>query len=158
MCCNHLKKILEIDNTKDSCFSNSSSADENGKKFLLENPGQKLVCRVKVDNCLVEDNTISKCDYFFTVCNKKSQKTEIEKYFFVELKGGDVGHAVKQIDATFKLLNKSLKAPAQNCKGVIIATRVPSGTDQGFRRLQDEFYRKNRFQVIARTKQCNEKV
>jgi hypothetical protein len=86
MTCDNLKTLLSGD---DNCFSNASSAIENGKKFILRNPNNKTVCRVRVDDCLVTDKTIKKCDYLFQVNGSK--------FYLVELKGKSIDDAVAQI-------------------------------------------------------------
>lgn len=64
MGCENLQTIL---NGNAICFSRSTSAIENGKKFIFNNPNKKAVCRVRVDDCLIKDKTIKKCDFLFEI-------------------------------------------------------------------------------------------
>lgn len=96
MSCEDLKTTLNGDAV---CFSLASVAIENGKRFAFSNVSGKTICRVRVDNCLIKDQTIRKCDFLFNV-------EEDKRYYLVELKGGDVGSAIRQIESTFDIVNK----------------------------------------------------
>jgi hypothetical protein len=155
MCCEHLKETLGAQGKSD-CFSNSTTAAENGKKFSLENPDRKTICRIKIDGCLANSAKVIKCDYLFAIC--KNDKKEVSKYYLVELKGTDVVHAVKQIISTFESINEHIKAPAANYRGFLISSAVPRATEQRFRRLQDDCFKKKKFLITKKTNQCIEKV
>lgn len=70
------------------CYSNSSVAFENGKKFVINNRSKKSICKIHVDNCLIKDNNIRKCDFFFAI-------KEDQKFYLVELKGQSLDDAVE---------------------------------------------------------------
>jgi hypothetical protein len=142
MCCQQLQVTLEATGKKD-CFSAGTVAHEHGKKFTLRNPAHKTVCRVKVDDCLIDAPDTRKCDYLFKVC-------EMEKYFLVELKGQDVSTAVTQIVRTYDIVNRKIKVTADRYKGVIVSSAVPSATQQHFRKLQDKYYREKQL-LITKT-------
>jgi hypothetical protein len=110
------------------CFSNSTVAEENKKKFLLENPQKKNICKVKVDDCLITSQTVNKCDYMFEITDDPN------RYIFVELKGADVIKAVTQIVSTYEALKQPLALNPQNSSGVIVSSAVP-GSDFKFRQL-----------------------
>lgn len=44
------------------------SASENKRKYILNNLAGKKVCRIKIDNCVIDDQTQCKCDYLIIVC------------------------------------------------------------------------------------------
>lgn len=81
--------------------------------LIVANPRQLEVMRVEVDDCQIDDDSL-RCDYFF-------QAKETEHY--VELKGENVPHAMKQLRSTIK----QLSADRQKAKKVsfIICTRSP---------------------------------
>lgn len=141
-CCEQLITDLGVGNDVAACFSLSGSASEMGKKFRFDNPGRKTICKVQVDGCLITGNSV-KCDYVFKVC-------EGNEYFLVELKGNDVDHAVKQIEATFLHVNSRLRERPERFKGRIVSSRVPAATESRFRKLQDKVLRERRF-LITKT-------
>ena len=67
MSCIELKKILDPKDLHAGCFSLSSAAIENGKRFSFDNRSNADICRVKIDGCLITDNSLRKCDFFFEV-------------------------------------------------------------------------------------------
>src|SRR5690348_2840492 len=142
MCCEELQNQLEANNA-DECFSNSSSAKERGKKFIFDNRSGKTVCRVKVDNCLIASTNFKKCDFLFKVC-------ELDKYYLVELKGGGIDDAIKQIVSTYDIVNAKIKAVSGNYIGIIVSSSVPSGTEQKFRKLQEKYLKSKGF-LISKT-------
>ena len=139
MCCSELQKQLEAP-TKTDCFSPSSGAKENGKKFNFDNRSHKTICRVRVDGCLITSQEVKKCDFLFKVC-------EDDRYYLVELKGGAVDEAVLQIISTFDIVNAKVKTLPEKYAGVIVSSSVPAGTEQKFRRLQEKVYREKHLRI-----------
>lgn len=135
MSCDNLKTLLGGDG---NCFSNASSAIENGKKFVFRNPTNKTVCRVRVDNCLITDKSIKKCDYLFQIDSK---------FYLVELKGQSIDNAVAQILSTYNNVNKKIKAPASDYSGIIVSSAVPKTADQKFKNLQEKVYRDRKLMI-----------
>jgi hypothetical protein len=74
-------------------------AEEKGKKYRLVNESGYIISKMKVDNCIIKEGQ-RKCDYLFSTSDK------IKKVVFVELKGGSLVHAVRQISETIKHLNE----------------------------------------------------
>ncbi|QNL48140.1 hypothetical protein H8S90_15155 [Olivibacter sp. SDN3] len=136
MTCDNLKTILK---GEDQCFSNACSAIENGKKFILRNPSNKTVCRVRVDDCLITDKTIKKCDYLFQVSGSK--------FYLVELKGKSIDDAVAQILSTYDNVNKKIKAPASDYSGIVVSSAVPKAADQKFKNIQEKIYRDKKLMI-----------
>jgi hypothetical protein len=139
MSCVDLQKVLNIPG-KDDCFSKSSSAKEKGKKFIFQNLLNKSICRVKIDDCLITNPELKKCDFLFKVL-------ENNKYYLVELKGVAVIDAVAQILSTYHIINIKIQTKPENYKGIVVSSSVPSATEQRFRRLQDKCYRENRLAI-----------
>lgn len=147
-CGDELRVTLEGDA---ACFSNASSAIENGKKFILNNTSGKTICRVRVDNCLIKDQTIKKCDFLFNV-------EEEDKFFLVELKGVDLGTAIKQIESTFDIVNQKIKVTASNYTGIIVSSAVPRASTLKFQNLQDKLYRNKKLLIKRKSFVYEERV
>lgn len=73
----------------DSCIV----VKENRSKFELKNPQRKIVKKVKVDGCLIDDAR-ERCDWIFSL------DTPISRVLYVELKGCDIEKAISQLKAT----------------------------------------------------------
>lgn len=136
-------EIFEILGGNRECYSNSTAALENGKKFALNNRNGKSICKVRVDNCLIIDNAIRKCDFLFYI-------KEDKKVFLVELKGQSVDDALFQIKSTFDIVNQRLKAAPSQYVGVVVSSAVPKAADQKFKILQQKLYRDHKLMVTRK--------
>lgn len=152
MSCDSLKAKLDPNNQHPMCFSNSSAANENGKRFALQNPHQIGICKVKIDGCLISGNNVQKCDYFFSV------DTNPERYFLIELKGVDLNTAVRQIESTFDRLNALIGASASQFTAVIVASAVPAAANQEFRKLKEKLYQSKRLDIVRKSFQCEIRI
>jgi RNase adaptor protein for sRNA GlmZ degradation len=148
--CKDLISALGASGMKD-CFSNSTVAEENGKKFTLINPSRKKICKVKVDGCLIKAQTARKCDYMFEVSGKPN------KYYLVELKGGDVVTAVDQIISTYSQVNAKIKSASNTYKGIVVSSGVP-GAEQRFRSAQTKSLKDHGIMILKKTNQHSEIV
>ena len=72
-------------------------AYENAKKYQLNNTSGRIIRKVKVDKCLPQNFGEKRCDFLMD-CE------ELERVIFIELKGGDLTKAVKQIYSTILYL------------------------------------------------------
>ena len=72
-----------------------------------------------------------RCDYAIVPCD------EVEIY--VELKGSDISHAVKQIESTIKLLSDNPQKTKKLC--FVVSTRVPKQSTS-VQQLQSQFKKK----------------
>jgi hypothetical protein len=88
------------------------SLEENKSKIVFHNQSQKDLELVKVDGCLITDGL--RCDYLIIEDNNFEH--------FVELKGCDVSHAIKQLTASFKL---SVCSKTHEKKAYIVSSRCP---------------------------------
>jgi hypothetical protein len=98
--------------------------------YLL-NPTERAVQRIEVDDCAI---TIGlRCDWL-VLLNDSISRVEI----YVELKGSDVPHAIKQIEATIKRMSadhmKRQKRSLVVLKQVPIERTVVQNTRQRFQR------------------------
>ncbi|MBF0606326.1 MAG: hypothetical protein HQL61_02080 [Magnetococcales bacterium] len=66
------------------------SAQEKGKKFIINNISKKVFIKVRIDNCIFRTSNNRKCDYLFINCND-------DILYLVELKGAHLEHAIKQL-------------------------------------------------------------
>lgn len=123
-----------------SCYSNESAAHENGKKFVLNNISKKSICKIRVDDCLIKDKQIRKCDFFFSV-------NEDRKFYLVELKGQSIIDAVEQIKSTFNIVNSKLKEDAKNYTGIVVSSAGPKAADQKFKTLQQKIYKDQKLMI-----------
>jgi len=130
MCCQEI--INFFGNEKAHCIERSNVAKENNKQFRIESSSNSVICRLKIDGCIINDNTIVKCDYVFKIC-------DIDKLIFVELKGTDVNHAIQQIVTTLDNLKHLIKT--SSIEAYIISSSVPRAAEQNFRNLKDKIFK-----------------
>nr|WP_302830140.1 hypothetical protein [uncultured Bacteroides sp.] len=74
------------------------SAEENKQVFILADAAIEDVEKHKIDDGIIKDTINNKCDYLFVYKNRK--------FFFVELKGSDIRHALTQIKASMQFFYK----------------------------------------------------
>lgn len=77
-------------------------AEENKRKYILQNPYQKKVCKVRIDGCVIPSPSQRKCDYLIIVCESKLANEQESDIYFIELKGRDLISAVEQLTQTIK--------------------------------------------------------
>jgi hypothetical protein len=104
---------------------------ENKSKITFLNVKRNKILIIKIDDCVIKDSETLRCDYAIVPCD------EVEIY--VELKGSDISHAVRQIESTISLLSSN----AQNIRKLcfIVSTRVPKQTTS-IQQLQSQFKKK----------------
>lgn len=79
--------------------NNRILVSENKRKYILNNISGRQVCKIRIDNCVINDQSKCKCDYLIIVCNTDTQENI---YFFIELKGKDLIGAVEQLTQTIE--------------------------------------------------------
>lgn len=87
--------------------------EEQRSSLTLENIDQVLSTKIIVDGCEINDNDV-KCDYLHLAKGME---------MYIELKGQDILHAMKQIERTMKLLSSNYQKQAKI--SYIICTRSP---------------------------------
>ncbi len=87
-----LDECIEFMDDRKECV-----ASENGKLFKLENKSGFFIRKVKVDKCIPQKIGEGRCDYLMNIDENK-------KIYFIELKGGDLRKALKQIIDTIEYL------------------------------------------------------
>lgn len=83
-----LGKCIEFNEVRNVCI-----AEEKGKKFELLNKSQFQIRKIKVDSCLNQLRNEKRCDFLMSI-----DKINKPIVFFIELKGGDLIKAIKQIN------------------------------------------------------------
>lgn len=104
---------------------------ENKSKITFLNPNQDQILLIRVDDCVIKDYETLRCDYAIVPCD------EVEIY--VELKGSDISHAVKQIESTIRLLSNNSQKTKKLC--FVVSTRVPKQSTS-VQQLQRQFKKK----------------
>lgn len=85
---------VEFDDNRATCI-----AFENGKTYRLENSLRVKIRKIKVDKCLKQKEGQRRCDYLIIINDLK-----IKRAIFIELKGGALNEAIKQIYETINFL------------------------------------------------------
>lgn len=112
------------------CLSLATVAKENQSEFRIYTEGVKseTFIRIKVDDCFIIGHKMDRCDFAFHRCAN-------EDFYFVELKGSDIGKAYQQIITT---LSQHIPTPKEKRLGFIVTSRMPkSGPDVN--KLKNEF-------------------
>ena len=118
------------------------SVNENKRVFRIKNSSFFDINIVTVDDCYITKGL--KCDYLFEIINK-----EVIKVLYVELKGKNIEHGIKQLEATINYCKVEHKNIPKEC--YIIASRVPKSSTSS-QKLKKEFKRKNQIQLFIDTK------
>lgn len=118
------------------------SVSENKRTFRVNNKSLFTVNQVTVDGCYITSGL--KCDYLFEIINQT-----INRVFYVELKGKNIEHGIKQLEATIHHCKSEHKSIPKLC--YIIASRVPKSSTSS-QKLKKEFKRKNNIQLFIDTK------
>jgi len=109
-----------IDAHPQCCMSNRV-VKEHGKRFEIDS--NENFTAIKIDGCVITSHEIEKCDYGL-------HRTSNDDFYFVELKGKGIQKGFDQIVSTINYFEQNLiKIPQNKRIGIIISSKVPSGTD-----------------------------
>lgn len=89
-----LDKCIEFNDTRKIC-----TASENGRKYELNNNSAFQIQKVIVNKCIEQQIGEKRCDFLFSINND-----DLKRVIFVELKGGALSKAVKQLYETINFL------------------------------------------------------
>ncbi len=137
-------ECIQFDEERKICV-----ASENGKTYSLNNNSNYKIRKVKVDNCVGKEMKEKRCDYLMEI-------KSINKVIFIEVKGGDLVHALRQLYSTIVYL----KLEFRNYQ--IDARIVGSGDVPGFINIPDylklakELLPKGT--ILTRTNICSENI
>ena len=126
-----MKRLAECEECEEYRSDRKIVLQENKSKIAFLNPNQDEILTIKVDGCVIRDNETLRCDYAII----PSDELEI----YVELKGSDISHAVKQIESTIGLLSEDPRKIKKLC--FVVSTHVPKQTTS-VQQLQSQFRRK----------------
>jgi len=131
-------------NTCNECSDNKIIvAEENKRKFIFKNNSNSMVNKVKVDDCYIKKGL--RCDYLIELIDSNVVKT----VFYIELKGSDINHAIKQIESTLQYCKQIHNDANKEC--YIILSKFPSsGTSSQI--LKKKFKRDNGIQLYIYSK------
>lgn len=119
---------------------------ENGKTFRLLNPNRISIDYIKVDDCIYPKGINDwRCDYALNFKNVT---------IFVELKGGDIVHAIEQILTTKKdakfTINKEQFA-------IVVSSKFPQ-EDSSIQRLKATLKEKEKMTLFHKNKILEKEV
>ena len=101
-------------------------------KLILNNPNELLVKVVEIDGCVITEGI--RCDNLVILPDNH--------LIYIEFKGSDISHAVKQIEATIAYIQKICASSKKlNSTSIISCNRVPSNSTDIQR--QKALFRKN---------------
>lgn len=128
--CEHFSAELPL------CRRERISVSERRNVYVMELKPELECCAFQIDGYIVKDKTVNKCDY--VVLAKSSTDAWVE--VFVELKGSNITHAIKQLKDT---MTNPLFSSTRHCvrkARVVTANRIPSNVGNSvIERAKDDF-------------------
>ncbi len=109
------------DRFDDRCLLNTPDSrstvkfEENKMVYYAGNPNKRTILRYRIDGCLIKGSEGKKCDFGMGV-------DELDEFYLIEFKGGDVKTAITQISETIDELKTELKG--LKVFGRIVAAKV----------------------------------
>lgn len=86
------------------------------RTYRLNNQSEKELVVYQIDPDLIKDEDVLKCD--------NAIYTEDDILFLIELKGGDLTHAIKQINSTIDILLKQHNIKPKKLNARIVVSKV----------------------------------
>ncbi len=137
-CCKKFEYFSESNN----CFDCKTKAVENNLSFEIE---REKICRIHIDNCLIKDYTVKKCDYVFF------DNISFE-FFFVELKKPNKAeYAVAQIIQTIEFLKKNISINKEKIFGIVLHNAVPNANSK-INNLKEKFKKNIGNELVFKSK------
>ena len=123
------------------------TCSEKRSKYIADNPGRKMNCKIRIDGALIKIKNVSKCDYGLWV-------DDGNRMILIELKGSDVKKALKQLCSTYEIFQKRFVNEDFSYSYRIVPTRVTTPN------LQEHVkkLRKRGYDLIIRTKELREEI
>ncbi|MDJ0797618.1 MAG: hypothetical protein QNJ51_12520 [Calothrix sp. MO_167.B12] len=116
---------MDLDKCSEIINHKNISVKENKSKITFCNKNSIEVNKVQVDGCL--DIPGVKCDWLIII-DKPKDYPDVYIEIYIELKGGDVKHAFKQIENTINNISIDQKNVPKYC--YVITTRYPRITSE----------------------------
>ena len=120
--------------------------EERGQKAIINNLSREEFYKIDVDGCLI----VNKTSADKIIKKPGSNASEGCKALIIELKGTDVEHAVKQLDATICYLKEN-DSSCRNIAALIVCNSSPTYTEK-VRKGQEFLRKKHRISMFATTK------
>jgi len=124
------------------------SVSENKRNFTIINTKQLRINIIRVDGCLIVDNSTKRCDYLFEL-------EAMNEVLYVELKGKNIVKAYEQLTATIKACSDEHNGLLR--KGFIVASRVPRSGPQ-IQILKKQMSKTLAVQLYVSTNKHTEKI
>jgi hypothetical protein len=109
--------------------------EEKRTKITFYNTTGETVAKIRIDGCVIPDDTVQKCDYLL-LC------TRIKTAVFIELKGKEVMTAIEQLSAT--LDNATIKTPLEHYEKRAYAVVTGNPVSSRFQNVQNRFNKKHK--------------
>lgn len=136
--------MIEIDK---ACVQHTTDSnikfEERKKKMIFHNPHRKECLKIQVDGCAIKVG--DKCDNLL----KEGKADQVCPEYYVELKGEDVGHAMKQILQTIQTIHND-RSPVM---AFIICTNVSTKLSTEVQKFKKQLKEKYNATVVIRERQ-----
>lgn len=127
---------MEFGNCENKVIDSRIVFEEKKSKVTFLNPNGFLQRKIKIDNCVITEGI--RCDYLLI--------TDKRLYYFVELKGSDVDHAVEQIAQTLARVDTK---KAECILGVVVTYRNQLSGTQIQNHMKKMLRQKCRLRIIS---------
>lgn len=129
------------------CYCSNKKKFSNGEKqkgFFIENLDSSNICQITIDNCFETSKTLSKCDCLYSFSSTKEPNL-IKKLLFVEFKGKNFEHGIKQLEDTYIRMKSMIStiSPIPEVRAIIISPKCPM-TSSEVKKLKLDFLRKHK--------------
>lgn len=140
--------LIRLEASKCHCGSRFSVKERNSS-FIIVSRDTSVTDKYKIDGHFDTEATHDKCDYLFHHHPATQQKNTC---IFVELKGGDIKHAIKQIGDTIDRFSRDgyfTDKQNLNLIGAIVSTGYPAN---------DATYRRRVMEITKRFRQYHLRI
>ena len=142
------KELKKLFPESSSCIENNKTVvEENKRKFVIDPSTRDPCCRIQVDDCLISDLKIEKCDFWFHHCSQSNN-------VFVELKGQNIKKAYSQILSTLNWLKPKIDIPKEKCHAAIVVSNSPMSRAE-IQNLKSDFKKKHGSRLEIKEKILN---
>jgi DNA topoisomerase IA len=101
------------------------SISEKGKKYCATNKEEKKIAQYHIDTPDSTNETHKKCDYALYIFDNEDINKDVDRVIFIELKGKDITHAIKQIHETIDDWVEAFKIRPAKIDARVVASYVP---------------------------------
>jgi hypothetical protein len=137
-------KCAEISNNK------IITAKENGMQLVIKNPTQKQITKIRVDDCVITDES-KRCDYMFEITDTSLSKN-IYRVIYLELKGRHIQEAYVQLATTIDRFIAEHRTCKKECH--IVSSKVPM-TASDVQQLKIKMLKNKQATLIVSTTQAS---